>query len=74
MSVNQVAGVTSLEPVGVEGCHTCQALSGSRELAREAGEAMAVASCNQQIGNHPHSGLPTDTRRLPVVTVWGVAV
>lgn len=37
------------EPVGVEGCMTCAALSHSREVALEAA-------------------------KLPIATVWGVAV
>lgn len=61
-----------LEPVGVEGCMTCAALTESRTVAREAGIPEAVASVNREIGNHPHSAVG-DGRRLPVVTVWGVA-
>lgn len=62
-----------LEPVGVEGCMTCAALSESREVAREAGVDEAVASANREIGNHPHSSVG-EGRKLPVATVWGVAV
>jgi hypothetical protein len=65
--------IPGLEPVGVEGCMTCAALSHSREDAREAGVGEAVASANREISNHPHSGVG-DGRRLPAVTVWGVAV
>lgn len=68
-----VSRIPGLEPVGVEGCMTCAALSGSREVAREAGVAEAVARANREIGKHPHSAVG-DGRRLPVATVWGVAV
>lgn len=61
-----------LEPVGVEGCKTCAALSVSRELAREEGLPRAVAWASREIENHPHSGLGQG-RALPVSTVWGVA-
>ena len=62
-----------LEPVGVEGCMTCAALSHSREMAREAGVPEAVASANREISNHPHSAVGQG-RTLPVAAVWGVAV
>lgn len=65
--------IPGLEPVGVEGCMTCAALSHSREDAREEGVTEAVASANREISNHPHSAVG-DGRKLPVVTVWGVAV
>ncbi len=65
--------IPGLEPVGVAGCMTCAALCHSREDAREAGVAEAVASANREISNHPHSGVG-DGRRLPTVTVWGVSV
>lgn len=65
--------IPGLEPVGVEGCMTCAALCHSREVAREACVPEAVASANREIGNHPHS--PVDHgRKLPMATVWGVAV
>lgn len=62
-----------LEPVGIEGCMTCAALSVSREAAREAGVSEAVATANREIGNHPHSAVGQG-RSLPMVSVWGVAV
>lgn len=62
-----------LEPVGVEGCMTCAALSHSREDAREAGVTEAVASANREISNHPHTAVG-EGRKLPIATVWGVAV
>ena len=65
--------IPGLEPVGVEGCMTCAALGNSREVAREAGVPEAVASANQEISNHPHSGVGQG-RKLPTATVWGVAV
>lgn len=68
-----VARIPGLEPVGVEGCMTCAALSESREVAREAGVVEAVASADREIGNHPHSAVGKG-RKLPVTTVWGVAV
>lgn len=71
--MKQVAGVSPLEPVGVEGCMTCAALARSREVAREAGVAEAVASASREISNHPHSGVG-EGRKLPIATVWGVAV
>ena len=73
-SSGPVARSTSgLEPVGVEGCMTCAALGHSREMAREAGVPEAVASANREIGNHPHSAVGQG-RKLPMATVWGVAV
>jgi hypothetical protein len=68
-----VVRIPGLEPVGVEGCMTCAALSRSREVARDADVPEAVASANREIGNHPHSAA-SDGRKLPVPTVWGVAV
>lgn len=65
--------IPGLEPVGVEGCMTCAALGHSREMAREADVPEAVASANQEISNHPHSAVGHG-RKLPVATVWGVAV
>jgi len=62
-----------LEPVGVEGCMTCAALSQSREDARGAGVTEAVASSNREIANHPHSAVGRG-RKLPSVSVWGVAL
>ncbi len=59
-----------LEPVGVEGCMTCAALSHSREVAREAGVPEPVASANREISNHPHSAVGQG-RKLPIATVWG---
>lgn len=63
----------ALEPVGVEGCMTCAALSNSRQDAREAGVPEAVANANREISNHPHSAVG-EGRKLPAVAVWGVAV
>lgn len=62
--------IPGLEPVGVEGCMTCAALSGSREVDREAGVTEAVASANREIENHPHSSVGQG-RKLPMATVWG---
>jgi hypothetical protein len=61
------------EPVGVERCMTCTALSHSREVAREAAVPEAVASADREISNHPHS-VVGQGRKLPIATVWGVAV
>lgn len=71
-SGSQVKDSRGLEPVGVEGCMTCAALTESRTVAREAGIPEAVASVNREIGKHPHSAVG-DGRRLPGVAVWGVA-
>ncbi|GAA2321499.1 hypothetical protein GCM10010431_48550 [Streptomyces kunmingensis] len=62
---------SGLEPVGVEGCATCEAVAYSRELAREADDRGAVASCNAEIENHPHTSVG-EGRKLPIATVWGV--
>jgi hypothetical protein len=32
-----------------------------------------VASANREISNHPHSAVG-EGRKLPIATVWGVAV
>lgn len=61
----------TLEPVGVEGCPTCAALTKSREIAREADALDAVARWNREIANHPHMR-STDWRRAGEVRVWGV--
>ncbi|MGW8065854.1 hypothetical protein ACVV2G_27180 [Streptomyces ziwulingensis] len=58
----------ALEPVGVEGCGTCAALSGSRQIARDAGALDAVARCNREIGNHPHR----QSARAGEMRIWGV--
>lgn len=57
---------TRLEPVGVEGCPTCAALIESRQVARDVGEASAVARCNREISYHPHRMQGGEMR------VWGV--
>lgn len=62
-----------LEPVRVEGCTTCAALSEPREVVREAGITEAVATTDQEISNHPHS-TSGNGWKLPVSSVWGVAV
>jgi hypothetical protein len=72
MSGNQVDCGTDLEPVPVEGCHTCAAQAISREDARAVQLPEQVARCNAQISNHPHVSVG-DGRRLAVVSVWGVA-
>jgi hypothetical protein len=59
-----------LEPVGVEGCPTCAALTESREIARAAHDRSAVSRCSREISNHPHRR-STDWRQGQV-RVWGV--
>jgi uncharacterized protein (UPF0212 family) len=73
MSANQLDGVTSLEPVGVQGCPVCVTQSRSREIAREAAVVEVIAACNAEIRNHPHRAVG-EGRKLPVVTLRGVAV
>jgi len=58
---------TPLEPVGVQGCATCGALTESREIARSASDVAAVRAANAEISNHPHAAV--DARRP---RVWGV--
>jgi hypothetical protein len=69
MSAKQVAEVTPLEPVAVEGCGACAVQAESREVAREAGVLEAVAFANAEIRNHPHRA-PV-RRQLPALEAAG---
>jgi len=70
MSAKQVAEVTPLEPVAVEGCGECAIQAESREIAREAGVPEAVAYANAEIRNHPHR-VRAVGRQLPALGVAG---
>jgi hypothetical protein len=59
------------EPVGVEGCPTCQIQAESRAMAREVGAPTTVTYRNAEIANHPHRA-PV-AFRLPLTAV-GAAV
>ncbi|MBM7443243.1 hypothetical protein JOC24_006691 [Streptomyces sp. HB132] len=46
--------VPAPEPVPVEGCDVCGALTRQRVSAHAAGSIVTVRSCNEEIANHPH--------------------